>query len=69
MRKRKTNNVIRKIAKREGIKESEVRREMQRAIRAGYMNTGTRQEWDNIFGTGRLPSPEEFITKVSKLWV
>lgn len=65
MKTRKVDKVIRKIAKREGIKESEIRKEMEKAILIGFMNTETRSRWESIFGAGYLPSPEEFITKVS----
>ncbi len=66
---RNAKGIICKIAKKEGIEESKVREEIERAILIGYMNFETRQEWDKIFGAGRVPSPEEFIMKVSNLVV
>lgn len=65
MKKGTVDNVIIKIAKKEGIKESEVREEMEKAILLGFLNRETRNNWEKIFGVGRLPSPEEFITKMS----
>lgn len=67
MKKRTAKQAISKIAKREGISEYEVRREMETAILSGFMNIETRQKWNSIFGKGRLPSPGEFIRKVSNL--
>lgn len=65
MKRRKARKIINKIAREEGLEENEVRREMQIAILSGFKNTETKQEWERLFGRGRLPSPEEFITKVS----
>ena len=31
----------------------------------GFLNKETRNKWDNLFGVGKLPSPEEFITVLS----
>lgn len=67
MRKRTAKQTICKIAKREGISAYKVRREMERAILSGFMNTETQQKWNSIFGKGSLPSQEEFMMKVSKL--
>lgn len=52
---------MKKIAKEEGIKESEVRNEMEKAILTGFLNPVTRNQWNEIFGAGKLPSLEEFI--------
>lgn len=65
MKKGTVDNVITKIAKKEGIKESEVREEMEKAILLGFLNRETRTNWEKIFGVGRLPDPEEFIAKIS----
>ena len=65
MSKRDAKDVIKKIAKREGKSESEIREEMEEAIRIGFLNKETRPTWDSLFGSGRLPSPEEFITVLS----
>ena len=46
MRTREAKKVIRKIAKREGISEYEVRREMEKAIRIGFMNGGAGHRWN-----------------------
>lgn len=65
MNKRTAKDAIKKIAKREGKSESEIREEMERAIMIGFLNKETRCKWDSLFGLGRLPSPEEFITVLS----
>lgn len=61
MSKRAAKDAIKKIAKREGKSESEIREEIEKAIMIGFLNKGTRDKWDSLFGSGRLPSPEEFI--------
>lgn len=64
MNRKIARKVISKIAKREGIKESEVRKEMNKAIMAGYGNKETRGKWNEIFGENTIPSPEEFIATI-----
>lgn len=64
MNRKTARRVIAKIAKREGIRTSEVREEMSRAIMAGYSNKETRGKWDDVFGEDTIPSPEEFITTI-----
>mgnify|MGYP001141291198 FL=1 len=66
MSERAAKDVIKKIAKRERKSESEIRKEMEKAILIGYMNNETRCRWDSLFGIGRLPSPEEFISVLSR---
>lgn len=65
MSKRAVKDAIKKIAKREGKSESEIREEMEKAIMIGFLNEETRGKWDSLFGSGRLPSPEEFISVLS----
>lgn len=65
MGERAAKDAIKKIAKREGKSESEIRQEMEEAIMIGFLNKETRNMWDNLFGVGKLPSPEEFITALS----
>lgn len=38
---------------------------MEKAILIGFLNKDTRHKWDSLFGSGRLPSPEEFISVLS----
>lgn len=64
MNRKTARRAIARIAKREGIKVSEVREEMSRAIMAGYSNKETREKWNDIFGEDTIPSPEEFITAI-----
>lgn len=65
MNERAAKEAIKKIAKREGKSESEISGEMEKAILIGFLNKETRHNWDRLFGVGRLPSPEEFITVFS----
>lgn len=65
MNKRTAKDSIKKIAKREGKSEKEIRGEMEKAIMIGFLNKETRDKWDSLFGLGRLPSPEEFIAVLS----
>lgn len=65
MKKLTIKRTIRQIAKREGIRENQVREEIKKAILQGYLNQGETNNWVEMFGVGRLPSPEEFIIKIS----
>ena len=65
MSERADKEAIKKIAKSEGKSEGEIREEMEKAILIGFLNKDTRHKWDSLFGSGRLPSPEEFISVLS----
>lgn len=65
MRKRTTDDIIEKLAEKEGVQESEIQEEMRKAILSAYANSKDRFLWNSLFGEGRLPSPEEFIMKLS----
>lgn len=65
MSKRIAKDAIKKIAKREGKSENEIREEMEKAIMLGFLHKETRSKWDGLFGLGQLPSPEEFISVLS----
>ena len=65
MSERAAKEAIKKIAKSGGKSEGEIREEMEKAILIGFLNKDTRHKWDSLFGSGRLPSPEEFITALS----
>ncbi len=65
MSERTAKEAIKKIAKSEGKSEGEIREEMEQAIMIGFLNKDTRYKWDSLFGSERLPSPEEFITVLS----
>lgn len=56
---------IRKLAMQKGVSVEHVRTEMKMAILSGYMNPATRAQWNEIFGEGHLPEPEEFIIKMA----
>lgn len=59
------NYIYNKGTQREGKSESEIREEMKEAILIGFLNKDTRNKWDGLFGSGRLPSPEEFLAVLS----
>ena len=61
MSKKAAKDAIKKIAKRKS--ESEIREKMEEAIMIGFLNAETRDKWDSLFGSERLP--EEFITVLS----
>ena len=48
MSERAAKETIKKIAKREGKSESEIREEMQKAILIGFLNKDTKHNWDNL---------------------
>lgn len=61
MRKNDGAKLIKEVAGKNGVTEEEVRSEMKSAILAAYMNRETREKWNETFGEGVLPTPEEFI--------
>lgn len=65
MKKGTTDDIIEKLAEKEGVRDSEIREEMKKAILSAYSNSKNRLLWDSLFGKGQLPSPEEFIMKLS----
>ena len=66
MNRKSTRKAIAEIAKSEGIKKSDVKKEMKAAIMAGYNNPETHQKWVEMFGENKMPSPEEFIESMAK---
>lgn len=65
MDRKEAKRIIKVIAKKEGKDENLVREEMKRAITSGYMNADKQKMWTELFGTGHIPDPEEFIIKIS----
>lgn len=65
MKRRTADEIIKKLAEKEGVQGSEIREEMRKAIFSAYANSKDRFLWSSLFGEGRLPSPEEFIMKIS----
>lgn len=55
-------NVIKEVAKRNGVSEEEVRKEMQKSIHEAYLQKSP--AFINTFGD-REPSVEEFIKKMA----
>jgi len=60
------NNILKRVAKENGVSVAEVRMEMQKALDAAYENPDTKAEWDKRFGVGVKPTIEEFILKIAK---
>ena len=60
-------NVIKKIAKANGVSEKEVREEMRMAIKAAMANSDPQAKatWKMMFPNGKEPTPEEFIKALS----
>lgn len=65
MSKRDAKDAIKKIAKREGKSESEIKEEMEKAIMICFLNKETTHKWDSLFGSRQLPSPQEFRDKMN----
>lgn len=61
------NNIISEIAKKEGTEVKEVRKEMEKAIMAGYLKSN--EKWNTVFKEDMIPTPEEFITEIVKMMV
>ncbi|MCI8409270.1 MAG: hypothetical protein HFJ09_08395 [Lachnospiraceae bacterium] len=67
MNEKAINNIISEIAKKEGTEVKEVRKEMEKAIMAGYLNSN--EKWNTVFNEDTIPSPEEFIIEIAKMMV
>lgn len=67
MNKKAGKMAITKIAKKEGVTEHDVRKEMERAIAEGYKNPETHHKWIEIFGEDKMPSPEEFMVAIGEI--
>ncbi len=64
----KGKNIISQVAKKNGVTEEHVREEIRLAILDAYQNEKTKKVWNEMFGEGVLPTPEEFIvTMANKL--
>lgn len=59
------NKSIKEIARKEGIEEKEVRKEMEEAIQAAYLNANPK--WNMVFKENKIPTPEEFIIEIVKI--
>lgn len=59
------NNAIKELARKKGLPEEYIRSQMKLAILEGYKNPETREKWNELFGEGHLPTPEEFIVTMS----
>lgn len=68
MKWRKANHAIKKVAKQNGVRIEDVRREIEIAIAAGKTNPDPKVQayWKGIPCEGEYPTPEEFITFLSK---
>ncbi len=57
--------IISQVAKMNGVSEEYVRKEIKLAILDAYRNEKTKKTWNEMFGEGVLPTPEEFIIKMA----
>ena len=57
----KKSNIIELVAKQQNVPVAEVEQEMRRAILVAFMSSGNTKEWREMFGSSRVPEPEEFI--------
>ena len=57
------NNIIRQIAKENGVSPAEVKKDMQEAIRVGMASPDPKvqAEWKRISPSGKEPSVEELL--------
>lgn len=64
MKKSKADRILKKIAAQNGVTVSEVRREIELALKAGMDNPdpAVREKWNSISTDGQLPSPEEALS-------
>ncbi len=62
-------NAIENIARRDGVTVDYVREEIMAAILSSYYSSDPKVKvfWDTFSGTGQIPTPEEFILRMSKL--
>lgn len=60
-------SIIAQVAKNNGTSVEKVRNDMQEAISAAYENEETKERWDEIFGKGVKPTPEEFIVRLGQM--
>ncbi len=58
---------IAEVARKNGVSYDEVYASMQSAIQESYKNANWLQKlrWNRTWGTGHVPSPEEFISRAS----
>jgi len=64
MKKSKADRILKKIAAQNGVTVSEVRREIELALKAGMdnPNPAVREKWNSVSTDGQLPSPEEALS-------
>lgn len=59
----RVKHILEEMAKANGVSESEIRKEIEAAIEAGFTNTDpeVRAVWEKTPFSNSRPSPEEFI--------
>lgn len=62
-----SKKIIKQIAKREGITEQQVEKDMKKAIRLAMAspNPDAQKFWKQIAPDGKVPSVEEFLKAIS----
>lgn len=63
------NKLLKNMAQKEGTSVEEIRKEMQKAIDAGFDNPdpAVRAKWTEMWGEGKKPTVDEFIRKMYKV--
>lgn len=62
-------NIIKNLAKKQGVAEAEVITEMETAIKLCFEASDGREKRDNIFGKNNVPDVEEFLIKLTMVLV
>ena len=67
--KKKYSEIIKEIARREGVSVEDVYRDLERAISVGFTNPDpeVQKQWAKIAPDGKMPSPERAIEILSKM--
>lgn len=65
MSERVAKGAIKRVAKREGKSESEIRKELEKVILIEFLNKETRHKRNTLFRLERLASPSFFFRPLS----
>ena len=60
-------DAIARVARDNGMSAKDMRNDMREEILAAYENRETRNQWDEIFGEGVIPTPEEFVERLGQM--
>jgi len=59
------SNIIKNIAKKEGVSEADVLNEMEAAIKVCFEASSDNEKRNDIFGENEVPSVEDFLIKMT----